>query len=192
MKMSSRELGLLWATGVITLFGLTYVLAQPSLKAWKDVQTLQAETERKIQASERLKSQGPQWEAKLAEFRRKLPQYPAEKDVTADLLIRIEKLASANGLTLPSRDVEKESQQGDMHELAVNCKWEGRLEALVRFLFALQNEDAILDTSQLTVAPSEKKVLRGSFTVYCSYSRTPSGNTVGNAVKKPELKGRDK
>jgi Tfp pilus assembly protein PilO len=188
MKMSSRELGLLWATSVVTLFGLTYLLAQPSVKVWKELRATQAETERKIQATERLMSQGPQWEAKLADFRNKLPQYPPDKDVTADLLIRIEKLASANGLTLPSRDVEKESQKGDMHELAVNCKWEGKLESLVRFLFALQNEDAILDTSQLTVTPSEKKVLRGSFTVYCSYSRTSSGNT----VKKPELKGHDK
>ncbi len=187
MKMSSRELGLLWATGIVTLFGLTYLLAQPSVKAWKDLRASQMEVERKIQAAERLKSQGPQWEAKLADFRRQLPQYPPDKDVTADLLIRIEKLASANGLTLPSRDVEKEAQKGDMHELAVNCKWEGKLESLVRFLFALQNEDAILDTSQLTVAPSEKRVLRGSFTVYCSYSRIPSGSP----VKKPELKGHD-
>jgi Tfp pilus assembly protein PilO len=186
--MSSRELGLMWTTGFVTLFGLTYFLAQPSVKAWKELRSSQAEMESKIEATARLKAQGPQWDTKLADFRGKLPQYPPDKDVTADLLIRIEKLASANGLTLPSRDVEKESQKGDMHELAVNCKWEGKLDSLVRFLFALQNEDAILDTSQLTVASSEKKVLRGSFTVYCSYSRTSSGN----AVKKPEPKGHDK
>lgn len=188
MKVSSREMTLLWITGVAALFGVTFLLAQPRIKDWKDLGTKQAEAERKIQATEHLLAQGPSWNRKLADFRKKLPQYPADKDVTADLLIRIEKLASANGLTLPSRDVEKESQKGDMHELAVNCKWEGKLDSLVHFLFDLQNEDAILDASKLVVSPNEKKVLRGSFTVYCSYSRTPSATP----AKKTEPKGQEK
>ncbi len=188
MKVSPREMTLLWVTGVVALFGVTYLLAQPRIKEWKDLGGKQAEAARKVQATEHLLSQGPLWDRKLAEFRKKLPQYPADKDVTADLLIRIEKLASANGLVLPSREVEKEAQKGDMHELAVNCKWEGKLDALVHFLFDLQNEDAILDVSQLTVSPNEKKVLRGSLTVYCSYSRTPSATP----AKKPEPKGQEK
>ncbi len=185
MKISSRELGLLWTTGMVALFGITYMLAQPRIREWKDLRDKQADAARRIQATERLNAQAPQWERKLAEFRKKLPQYPPEKDVTADLLIRIEKMASAHGLTLPSRDSEKEVLKGDMYELAVNCKWEGKLDSLVHFLFDVQNEDAILDVSQLTVSPNEKRVLRGSFTVYCSYSRTTSGAP----VRKPEPKG---
>ena len=188
MKVSSRELGLLWATGMVALFGLTYMLAQPRFKEWKDLSARQEETARKIQATEHLLDQRAQWDEKLREFRKKLPQYPADKDVTADLLIRIERLAAANGLQLPARDSEKEVLKGDMYELAVNCKWEGKLESLAHFLFDLQSEDAILDTSQLTVAPNEKKVLRGSLTVYCSYSRTPSAI----AAKKPEPKGQER
>ena len=188
MKISPREMTLLWVTGVVALFGLTYLLAQPRIKDWKELGGKQAEVDRKIQATEHLLAQGPLWNRRLADNRKKLPQYPADKDVTADLLIRIEKLASANGLTLPSRDIEKESQKGDMHELAVNCKWEGKLDSLVHFLFDLQNEDAILDCSKLVVSPNEKKVLRGSFTVYCSYSRPPSATP----AKKPEPKGHEK
>ena len=189
MKMSSRELGLFWATGMVALFGLTYMLAQPRFKEWKDLGGRQEEAARKIEATEHLLNQKAQWDGKLAEFRKRLPQYAPEKDVTADLLIRIEKLASANELQLPARDSEKEVLKGDMYELAVNCKWEGKLESLTHFLFDLQNEDAILDTSQLTVAPNEKRVLRGSFTVYCSYSRT---TPPANSAKKPEPKGQER
>jgi Tfp pilus assembly protein PilO len=188
MKISPREMMLLWITGVNALFGLSYLMAVPAIKEWSIVKANREEAARKIELTERLIDQNQAWESKLANLRRKLPVYPGDKDVTADLLIRIEKLASANGLTLSSRDVEKETLMGDMHELSANCKWEGKLEPLVRFLFDLQQEDAILDVSQLLAAPNEKRVLKGSFTVYCSYSRIKSGT----AVEKSETKGSQK
>jgi len=182
MKISPRETMLLWVTGVIVLFGLTYLICAPKIKAWTALDAARKDALRKIGLAERLMAQGPQWEKRLSELRKKLPQYPPEKDMTADLGIKIEQLATKNGLTLPNRDTEKEIQHGNLCELAVNCKWEGKLDALVHFLFDLQNEDAILDVSQLTIAPNEKKFPRGSLTVYCSYSRTqPAG-----APKSPE------
>ena len=184
MKVSSRELTLLWVTGLVALLGLTYILCEPRLKEWKSLGEKQIEAARKVEVTRHLVAQAPKWDARLAELRKKLPQYARDKDVTADLLIKIEQLATAHSLALPSRDVEKESQKGDMYELAANCKWEGKLDALVHFLFDLQKEDAILDISQLSVSPNEKRGLRGSFTVYCSYSRSQPGG----AGKKPETK----
>jgi Tfp pilus assembly protein PilO len=175
---------LVWITGTVALLGLTFILCAPRLKEWKSLQDKQAEAARKVEVTQHLVSQAPRWDARLAEIRKKLPTYAPDKDVTADLLIKIEQIATTHGLILASRDVEKETVKGDMYELAANCKWEGKLEALVRFLFDLQKEDAILDVSQLSVSPSEKKGLRGSFTVYCSYSR----NVPENARKKPETK----
>ena len=132
MKISTRETFLFWITGMVALFGLTYLVCNPKIKEWNTVRC---------------------WDC-----------------------IKLEQIASAHGLTLSSRDAEKETQRGDMYELAVNCKWEGKLDAVVHFLFDLQKEDAILDASQLTITPNEKKIPKGSFTVYCSYSRTqPAG-----------------
>jgi Tfp pilus assembly protein PilO len=184
MKISPREMILAWTTGTVALLGLTFILCAPRFKEWKTLQNKQLETARKVEVTQHLVDQAPKWEARLAEIRKKLPTYAPDKDVTADLLIKIDQIATAHGLILANRDMEKESLKGDMYELAANCKWEGKLEALVRFLFDLQKEDAILDVSQLSVSPSEKKGLRGSFTVYCSYSR----NQPGNARKKPETK----
>jgi Tfp pilus assembly protein PilO len=188
MTISTRETFLFWITGMVALFGLTYLVCDPKIKEWGTVGQKQTEVRRSIGMAERLVAQGPQWDQRLAELRKKLPQYPADKDVTADLLIKLEQIASAHGLTLSSRDAEKETQRGDMYELAVNCKWEGKLEAVVHFLFDLQKEDAILDASQLTITPNEKKIPKGSFTVYCSYSRAqPAG-----APRAPEAKPADR
>lgn len=184
MKLSPREMVLLWLTCAAAVLGLTFLLCLPRVAEWKAIQQKQIEAARKVTVTQHLVAQAPKWDARLAELRAKLPVYAPEKDVTADLLIRIEKLANANGLNLPSRDVENETLKGDMYELAVNCKWDGKLESLVRFLFDLQREDAILDISQLSVSPSEKRGLRGSFTVYCSYSR----NQPAGARKKAETK----
>lgn len=183
--MSSREILLAGITGMVALFGVSYLLAAPRIKEWGSVREKREEARRQIDLTKRLIEQGPSWETKVRDLRRRLPQYAPEKDVTADLMIRIEKLASASGMTLSSRDLDKETRSGEMYELAANCKWEGKLEPLVQFLFALQQEDAILDISQLTVAPNEKRILKGSFTVYCSYSRTKSGGS----PEKTEPKG---
>lgn len=188
MKMSPRELVLLGVTCAVALGGLTFLLCSPRFAEWKALQEKQEQTARKTEVTQHLVDQAPRWDKRLADLRAKLPVYAAEKDVTADLLIKIEQLATARGLTLPSRDMEKETAKGDMYELAANCKWEGKLEALIRFLFDLQKEDAILDISALSASPNERKVLRGSFTVYCSYSRNqPAGQR-----KKPETKVQEK
>ena len=185
MKVSPREMVLLWATGVVALGGLTYLLVDPQLKEWKIVDDKRSETARQVENQKRLISQAPKWNAKLTEQKKKLPTHPQGKDVTTDLQILIERLARANNLNLISREAEKETLRGNMYEVAVNCKWEGKLEALTRFLFDLQKEDVILDVSQLTISPNEKKVLRGGFTVYCSYSRIPPPG----GEKKTESKG---
>jgi Tfp pilus assembly protein PilO len=175
MRISSRETLLFWVTALAALYGLGFVLGAPRVRQWQTLRREQQETSGKIQLAERLVAQSPQWEARLREIRGKLPHYPADKDVTADLLIQLEDIASRHGLTLPSRDIEKETRHGDLYELAVNCKWEGKLDGIVHFLFDLQEQDAILSASQLSITPNEKRYLRGSFTVSCSYSRTPAG-----------------
>jgi len=185
MKVSSREMVLIWMTGFVALAGVTYLLVDPQLKEWGVLDDKKQDAARQVANQKRLISQAPKWDSKLAEQKKKLPTHPQGKDVTTDLQILIERLATANGLTLVSREAEKEALRGNMYEVAVNCKWEGKLESLTRFLFDLQKEDVILDVSQLTISPNEKKVLRGGFTVYCSYSRVlPAG-----VEKKTETKG---
>jgi Tfp pilus assembly protein PilO len=176
MKVSPREMVLVWITGVVALGGLTFFLIDPQIRAWKGLAEKKATLERDVTKQKYLISQAPNWESKLKALKQKLPTHPQGKDVCTDLQILIERLAKMNGLNLISREAEKETLKGSMYEVAINCKWEGKLAALTRFLFDLQKEDVILDISHLSISPNEKLVLRGGFTVYCSYSRTaPAG-----------------
>ncbi len=171
MKFSHREQMLLLVTGAALLGGITYFAAQQQVRAWRAARVQEDDIRHQLTLTQRLVGQQSGWDTKLAQLRRRLPAYPASKDVTADLLIRLEKIAGGNQLTLLSRDVERESRHGDLYELSASCRWEGSLDALVHFLFDLQQDDAILDVSQLTVTPTDKKPLRGTLTVYCSYTR---------------------
>ncbi len=173
MKISPREMVLVWVTGVVAFVGLTYFLVDPQIKEWTVLAEKRSTLGRDVDKQKYLIAQAPKWDAQLKELKKKLPTHPQGKDVSTDLQILIERLAKANGLNLINRDAEKETLKGNMYEVAINCKWEGKLSALTRFLFALQKEDVILDISQLSIAPNEKMVLRGGFTVYCSYSRVP-------------------
>jgi hypothetical protein len=87
-------------------------------------------------------------------------------------------LASRNGVKIITRQVGEEEQAGEIYELPIECKdLEGTLQGLVRFLFDLQNEDAMLDIRQFYVKPKGKGdvLLRGRFTLYCAYTRAGEG-----------------
>lgn len=176
MKISPREMILVWITGVVALLGLTFFLVDPQIKEWKILAGKKDTLEREVEKQKYLIAQAPKWDAELKTLKKKLPTHPQGKDVSTDLQILIARLAKANNLNLVSRDAEKETLKGNMYEVAINCKWEGKLAALTHFLFDLQKEDVILDISQLSISSNEKLVLRGGFTVYCSYSRAlPAG-----------------
>ena len=171
MKFSHREQLLLLVTGVALLGGVTYLAAQNQVKAWQSARAQEDDIRHHLELTQRLVGQQSIWDHKLALLRNRLHPYPASKDVTAELIIRLEKLAGGSQLSLLSHEFEPESRHGDLYELSASCRWEGSLEALVHFLFDLQQDDAILDVSQLTVSPTDKKPLRGTLTVYCSYTR---------------------
>lgn len=172
MRFTARELLLAWLTAAVVLFVATWLILSPRVAGWKAIRGQQRDARNEIDRNQRLVAQAPQWSAQLAEIMRTLPSYPPGKDVTADLLIRIENHANAAGVTLERRDAQKEEQQGELYKLAIVCRWSASLEALTRFLHAIQSDAAMLDISQLTIAPDAQGNLKGGFTVDGAYSRT--------------------
>ncbi|MFH0879500.1 MAG: GspMb/PilO family protein [Lentisphaerota bacterium] len=173
MKISDRELGLAWMTAVVVLLGTTYWLGEPKLKEWEEFSSArQLLTERRVEA-ERWLNEKDGVEQRLNVLRKTLPKYPPEQDVMEELLRTIERLASEHSLTLIRRETDKERSVGDLYEVAITCTWEGELDALVHFLYALQVQGAILDIRQLGISPAQggSGRLKGNFTVDCAYSR---------------------
>lgn len=173
MKFSTRELVLGWVTGVTVLLGVTYWLGQPKAQEWKNAIKARDGLAMRKKEAEHLIGGREDINRRFDAMREQLPKHPAGKDVTAELLITLERTAQQHGLSLLRREPEQERSVGDLYEVAINCTWEGELEALTRFLYALQVQGAILDIRQLsaTPGPGGPGRLKGNFTVDCAYSR---------------------
>ena len=185
MKISTRELGLAWATAMVLILAGTYWFGQPKAKAWKEAAKERQDLQGRMKEIDHLLSDQTNINQRLDALRKQLPSHPQGKDVTAELLMTLEKTAQQHGLVLLRREPEKEKSVGDLYEVAINCTWESSLDALVHFLYALQIQGAILDIRQLTVTPGQggPDRLKGNFTVDCAYTRAPAARDA--APKEP-------
>lgn len=176
MKISTRELVLGWLTMVTVLLGITYWLGLPKADEWKNAIKAGDALELRKKEAQHLIGGREDINQRFDVLRQSLPKHPAGKDVTAELLITLERTAQQHGLVLLRREPEQERSVGDLYEVAINCTWEGELDALTHFLYALQVQGAILDIRQLsaTPGPGGPGRLKGNFTVDCAYSRESS------------------
>lgn len=192
MKFSSRELVLSWVTCVVVLIGISYWFGKPKLETWRELARNQEAVNRRLEISQRLLDQRGQWDQRLNDLRIKLSKYPFDRDVTADYLKILERVANESKLSLLKRKPKKEKHHGDLYELAIDCTWEGDLDALVHFLYALEQENVTMDLEQLTVTlkAGGKGELKGNFTLMCVYTRTPEEPSPGGKeevkTSKPE------
>lgn len=177
MKLSNRELALGWMTVVTVVLGVTYWFGGPKAEEWRNARKAMSGLRDRRQMAESLLTRQDSINSRLAALRQQLPEHPKDKDVTAELLKMLERTAREQNLNLLRREPEKEKSVGDLYEVAINCTWEADLGALVRFLYALQVQGAILDIRQLTMTPAEGggEKLKGNFTVDCAYSRASDG-----------------
>lgn len=174
MRMSSREALLVWATGLAALAGLTYWFVDPRVKTWKETVDTRDTIARRIVLARSQQQQRPEWDWRMHDLLQRVSQYPADRDVIADYLKTLERLAKDNNLALIQRKPQKEKKHGELYELTIDCTWEGELEALIRFLYALETENVTMDIDDLTVAliPGGKGKMKGNFALLCIYSRS--------------------
>ncbi len=173
MKLSSREAGLGVLTGILVLFSLSYLLVAPRIKEWQERLDTRAALERRVVVARHLVEDRPRWDARMADLRARLTRYPAAMDVTADYLKILERVATESILSLIQRKPQKEKRHGDCFEMPIDCTWEGDLQALVRFLFSLEQEPTTMDIEELSASlvSGGQGRLKGSFTLMCIYSR---------------------
>jgi Tfp pilus assembly protein PilO len=178
VSISSRELNLAWFAAVAVVLALTYFFGESKLAAWREVAKESGTYGSRILVAQRMLDQRDEWNQRLDQHRAELPLHPLDKDVTTELIKTIERMAQENGLVLLRRDSDPERSVGSLYEVAINCTWEGTLEQLIGFLYAVQIKGAILDIQQLQVTPvsGHPGRLKGSFTVDCAYTRGAAGS----------------
>jgi len=62
-------------------------------------------------------------------------------------------------------------------KVPIDCTWEGDLNSLVHFLYALDQENVTMDMESLSVklVAGGKERLKGNFTLMCIYTREVGG-----------------
>ena len=175
MKMAPREIVLGMVTLSVALFAVSIGMAKPRIEKWKAMSVEKDALARKIEASAKLVAEKGKWAGEVEGLNKMLPSFPVGKEVDVHWLSVIEQVASNNGLKLIKRQKGDEKQVGDVYELPIECReWQANLDSLVRFLFDLQNQGAMLDVRQLLVEPKGKGVLGGRFVLYCAFTRDSS------------------
>ncbi len=177
MKLNVREWNLLTLTAVVILAVSAYMLAEHALDERRDLIRAIQDAEERIVRRHAVITQTDQWEDRLRELRNSLPSYPEDQDVTSRLLTLLENAATRHNLQLLRRDPERERRDGELYELTINCRWRGDLEALVYFLFDLQQQGVQLGVRQLSITPRGPGRLEGTMTIDGAYSRHPADQT---------------
>lgn len=173
MKVTSREIVLSASALMAALIAGSVMLMRPRYETYRTMALRQQQARDDIAGFEELLSQKASWGQQFEELKAWLPKFPIEKDMQTHWLSVMDTTAAKHGLVIGKRQTRVEEQVGDIYELPIDCRdWDGTLESLVQFMFDLQSEGAMLDLRQLYVRPVEGLRLRGSFTLFCAYTRT--------------------
>ena len=192
--ISSREKNMMLIMVVIVLYAAAALSFKKQVENWKREQKIYLTAQKKLREEKALIAARGEWTRRYEEVCDLMPVFPKEKDVDTHWLNVMDSAATRNGLTISRRQANKETEVGDVFELPIDCKdWEGTLESLVKFLYDLHQEGAMLDMRQLYIRPSNKPgYLKGTFTLYCAYMRgdvekpASSASAVSERLQTPE------
>lgn len=142
--------------------------------AWKRAAKAYGRECDRYEQEEKLISERRKWNDLYDREKAAMPTFEAGKATDTVWLRKVEDLARTNLVQITSIDSGKEVEAGDVLELPIEVKsWEGSLEALVKFMHALENStDGMFDVKEISLKPSQKKgYLRGSLSITCAYMR---------------------
>ena len=103
-----------------------------------------------------------------------MPTFAAGKSTDTTWLQKTGEIAAKNLVQISQRGTQKEKMEiDDVTVLPIDASWEASLEAIVKFMYELENSgEGLFDVAELNFKPSQRRgYLRGSFTVNCAYMR---------------------
>ena len=175
MLISKREKALLVGTIIFFLYAFLGLTLRKRITEFKDLRRDQQNRQKIYDQYLALIDQRETWHKTYREKSNLMPVFGMDRQVDTYWLGVLDRLATKNNLTIVRRQTGEEKQEGDVYELAIDCKeWEGSLESLVGFLYDVHSEGAMLDVRRLFIRPASGKSgagLRGNFTLYCAYMR---------------------
>ena len=170
-----KEKAMMAVVAVVVLYavavGVWFFSAE---SAWKRAAKAYGRECDRYEQEEKLISEKRKWNELYDLEKAAMPTFEAGKATDTVWLRKVEDLARTNLVLITSIDSGKEVEAGDVLELPIEVKsWEGSLEALVKFMHALENTpEGMFDVKEISLKPSQKKgYLRGSLSITCAYMR---------------------
>ena len=151
--------------GLYAVAALTWFLSAEA--AWKKAARRYEQAKATYAKEERLIADKAKWDAAYEAEKAAMPTFAA-------WLQKMGEVANRNLIQISQRGTQKEKLEiDDVTVLPIDASWEGSLEALVKFLYELENsKEGLFDVAELDFKPSAKKgYLRGTFTLNCAYMR---------------------
>ena len=170
-----REKAAMAVVGVIVLYAIAVGLWFTSAEsAWKKAKNAYERESQRYAKEEKLISQKRKWNELYESEKAAMPMFEIGKATDTTWLRKVEEVAKTNRVVITQIDSGDEVEAGDVLELPLSVKsFEGSLEALVKFMYALESSaDGMFDVSDMSIKPSNKKgYLRGSISLTCAYMR---------------------
>lgn len=174
-EMGLKEKAVAAVLGVVVLYAIavaTWFLSAES--AWKKAaKQYGRETQRRAK-EEKLISERRKWDELYEAEKAAMPMFDVGQATDTTWLRKVEEIARTNLVLITQIDSGKEIEAGDVMELPIEVKsWEGSLEALVKFMHALETStEGMFDIRDISMKPSSKRgYLRGSMSLTCAYMR---------------------
>ncbi len=180
--VSARERTLLIITVLIALYGVLGFSLRKQLDSLKIKRTAYTNAKSQLALERQTIADRPLIQARYDDLKALMPVFSMTKAVDTHWLSIMDNIATKEKLNIAKRQTGKENRVGEVYESAIECReWDGRLDALTRFLYDLESEGVMFDLRHLFIRPHPQNpgFLRGSFTLYCAYMRSP------NAVDEP-------
>ena len=175
-EMGLKEKALVAVVGVIVLYAVavgTWFLV--SEKAWRSAARKYDTEAKRFEKEEALIAEKRKWNDAYESEKAAMPTFEIGKATDTTWLRKVEEIAKTNLVLITKIDAGKEVEADDVLELPIEVgSWEGSLEALVRFMHALENsQEGMFDVKSISLQPNKSKpgYLKGSLSLTCAYMR---------------------
>ena len=144
-------------------------------KTWKKSATAYRNAKSNYEKETRLIGEKGYWEEACEKEQAAMLMFDEAKATDTTWLRKTGDIATSNLVQISSRKSQEESTEvgNNVRVLPIEASWDASLQALVKFMYSLENSDeGLFDFSKLVFKPSAKKgYLRGTFTINCAYRR---------------------
>lgn len=156
-------------------------------KAWRKAGLDYRKKVEKYEREVNLISKKNKYASEYDDEKSRMPMFSFEAHNTDTTWLRkMDDFAAKYNVVIAQTDIGPEEAAGDVLERTITVRnFEGSLEALVKFMYELENsETGMFDMKSLNLKPSQKKgYLKGSFTITCAYMRTDNQEEAEGELK---------